>query len=76
MRSTAPLLFEQSRPGRRGSDLPLLDVPKLDNLIPEDLLGNSKLRLPELAEVDLIRHYTRLSRRNFGLYISMQPPGC
>jgi len=75
MRSTAPLLFEQSRPGRRGSDLPLLDVPKLDNLIPEDLLGNSKLRLPELAEVDLIRHYTRLSRRNFGVDNGSYPLG-
>ena len=74
MRSTAPLLFEQSHPGRRAADLPQLDVPQLDGLLPEKLLGDA-LPLPELSEVELIRHYTRLSRRNYGVDNGSYPLG-
>ncbi len=75
MRSTAPLLFEQSHPGRRASDLPVLDIPALDGLLPEELLGKEPIKLPELAEVDLIRHYTKLSKRNFGVDNGSYPLG-
>jgi len=66
MRSTVPLLFEQSHAGRRGADLPPMDVPETDALLPEELLGGA-LPLPELSEVELVRHYLGLSRRSAGV---------
>ena len=74
MRSTIPLLFELSKVGRRAADLPPLDVPVLDALLPEEFLGET-LPLPELSEVELIRHYIRLSRRNFGVDNGSYPLG-
>lgn len=58
MRSEYPLIFERSRAGRRAYDLPALDVPSLDGLIPQSMAGVKRLDLPEIAEVDLVRHYT------------------
>ena len=74
MRSTVPLLFELSHKGRRAADLPALDVPELDNLLPAELLGEA-LPLPELSEIGLVRHYTGLSRRNFGVDNGSYPLG-
>ncbi len=73
-RSEAKLLFERSKPGRRAADLPPLDVPELDQLLPEHLLGGP-LPLPELSEIELVRHYTGLSRRNFGVDNGSYPLG-
>lgn len=73
-RSTVPLLFERNHAGRRAADLPALDVPALDGLLPEALLGEA-LPLPELSEVELVRHYTGLSRRNFGVDNGSYPLG-
>ncbi|MDL2235543.1 aminomethyl-transferring glycine dehydrogenase subunit GcvPB [Christensenellaceae bacterium OttesenSCG-928-L17] len=73
-RSAAPLLYERSHPGRRAADLPPLDVPALDNLIDAELLGEA-LPLPEVSEVELVRHYTLLSRRNFGVDNGSYPLG-
>ena len=75
MRSEYPLIFERSKPGRRGYDLPKLDVPELDGLIPEQMLNKEPLKLPEIAEVDLVRHYTNLSKRNFGVDNGFYPIG-
>ena len=75
MRSEYPLIFERSKPGRRGYDLPKLDVPELDGLIPEQMLNKEPLKLPEIAEVDLVRHYTNLSKRNFGVDNGFYPLG-
>ncbi len=75
MRSEYPLIFERSRAGRRAYDLPALDVPSLDGLIPESMAGTGPLDLPEIAEVDLVRHYTNLSRRNFGVDNGFYPLG-
>ena len=75
MRSEYPLIFERSKPGRRGYDLPKLDVPELDGLIPEHMLNKEPLKLPEIAEVDLVRHYTNLSKRNFGVDNGFYPLG-
>ena len=75
MRSAYPLLFERSVPGRRGADLPQLDVPELSGLVPQSLLHEAPLPLPELAEVDVVRHYTNLSRRNFGVDNGFYPLG-
>ncbi len=70
------LIFEKSRPGRSATTIPETDVPAVPI---EDCIDRSLLRedvdLPEVAEVDLIRHYTALSRRNFGVDIGFYPLG-
>ena len=69
------LIFELSQPGRTGYKLPELDVEEKDNLIPEEFLSNEELDLPEVSEVDVVRHYTNLSTLNFGVDTSMYPLG-
>ncbi len=70
------LIFEKSRSGRKTDSVPPCDVPEMpiESLIQEDLLRQN-LDLPELAEVDLVRHYTALSRRNFGVDMGFYPLG-
>ena len=73
-----PLIFERSRPGRRALRLPAIDVP--DPLQPEDDLPADWLRtrppaLPEVGEPEVVRHFTRLSRRNFAVDTGMYPLG-
>ena len=70
------LIFEKSRPGRQACAVPAGDVPAVDlaAVIPAELLRED-LPLPEVAEVDLIRHYTALSRRNFGVDVGFYPLG-
>jgi glycine dehydrogenase subunit 2 len=70
------LIFEKSRPGRRAGSIPLCDVPEIspDQVIEPGLLRED-VDLPEVAEVDLIRHYTTLSRRNFGVDVGFYPLG-
>lgn len=79
MRQTVdyPLSFERSRSGRKAYTLPDLDVPPIDPeaALPEGLVRRTKLDLPELSEVDLIRHYTGLSRRNHGVDSGFYPLG-
>ncbi len=75
MRSEYKLIFERSHAGRKGYDLPKLDVPELDSLIPSDMQRTEDLKLPEIAEIDLVRHYTNLSRRNFGVDNGFYPLG-
>ncbi|WP_438433184.1 aminomethyl-transferring glycine dehydrogenase subunit GcvPB [Gorillibacterium sp. sgz500922] len=72
-----PLVFELSRPGRIAYSLPACDVPEDDpaSLIPAHLLRSKPAELPELFEVDVIRHYTALSRRNFGIDNGFYPLG-
>ena len=55
-----PTLYEKSVPGRSAIDLPELDVPEAS--LPEDLLRH-ELRLPELSQLDVVRHYQRLAER-------------
>jgi glycine dehydrogenase subunit 2 len=70
------LIFENSRPGRRAGTIPSSDVPEvaLDKVIDASLL-RADLNLPELSEVDIVRHYTRLSQRNFGVDMGFYPLG-
>ena len=77
MRSEYPLTFERSRPGRRGYRLPTTEIPQRneDELLPQELLRIEKADLPELSEVDVVRHYTGLSRRNFGVDLGFYPLG-
>jgi len=67
------LLFEQSQPGRVGYSLPTLDVPAVTpekQLLRDDIKG-----FPELSEVDVVRHYTRLSTWNYGVDSGFYPLG-
>lgn len=75
MRQSYKLIFERSHEGRRAYDLPELDVPVFENAIPESMRNNDKLDLPELGEVDVVRHFTNLSRRNFGVDNGFYPLG-
>ncbi|MDF2658192.1 MAG: glycine dehydrogenase subunit 2 [Paenibacillus sp.] len=71
------LIFELSKPGRVGYSLPDCDVPEtpLEQLIPQKHLRTKPAELPEVYEVDVIRHYTALSRRNFGIDNGFYPLG-
>ena len=73
-----PLIFERSVPGRRGYRLPPSDVPPAGSSsarLPDDQLRAEPLRLPEVAEFDVIRHYTRLSQLNFSVDTHFYPLG-
>ena len=67
------LIFEKSRPGRRAGRAPdaRLPVPQ----IPAELRRSEPPRLPEIAEPDLLRHFTELSTRNFGIDTGFYPLG-
>ncbi|MCR8643510.1 aminomethyl-transferring glycine dehydrogenase subunit GcvPB [Paenibacillus sp. N1-5-1-14] len=71
------LIFELSKPGRVGYSLPACDVPQIEKqeLIPAHMLREKAAELPEVYEVDVIRHYTALSRRNFGIDNGFYPLG-
>jgi glycine dehydrogenase subunit 2 len=73
---TEPLIFEMSKDGRRGYTLPKLDVPALDpaDHIPARFL-RKELDMPSLSEVDVVRHFTRLSRMNHSLDVGFYPLG-
>jgi len=70
-------IFEKSKPGRRAAVLPAAEVPEppLEELIPAKLLREQPPRLPEVAEPEIVRHYNRLSRRNFDLDTGFYPLG-
>ncbi len=71
------LIFELSREGRRAFSLPRCDVDALavEDMIPEELIGHSSLRMPEVSEVDIVRHYTNLSTKNYGVDSGFYPLG-
>jgi len=77
MRNYEKLIFELSKPGRKAYMLPANDVEDVavDSLIPGEFLSDSELDLPELYEVDIIRHYTNLSNKNYGLDTGFYPLG-
>jgi len=77
MRKSKALLFEMSRPGRQGYSLPSCDVPEkpVDELLPKKMQRSEPLELPELSENEIIRHYTELSTRNFGVDTGFYPLG-
>jgi glycine dehydrogenase subunit 2 len=68
------LIFEESRKGRFAVDFPGLDVPRKEGLIDKELMRD-KVDLPELSEMQIVRHYTELSRRNFGVDLGFYPLG-
>jgi glycine dehydrogenase subunit 2 len=68
------LIYEQSTPGRRGVKLPISDVPTASAL-PDTLLRAERAGLAEVSELDLVRHFTNLSRRNFSVDTNFYPLG-
>ncbi|MGJ5815147.1 aminomethyl-transferring glycine dehydrogenase subunit GcvPB [Paludibaculum fermentans] len=71
------LLFELSHPGKTGYQLPELDVPAVDA---SEALGGENVRaeienFPEVSEVEVIRHFTRLSTWNYGIDLGLFPLG-
>ncbi len=76
MKEYDKLIFEISRPGRKGYQLPADNYGK-DALaaIPSDLLRKNAPELPEASELDVVRHYTNLSNKNFGVDTGFYPLG-
>ncbi|WP_031513496.1 aminomethyl-transferring glycine dehydrogenase subunit GcvPB [Desulfofalx alkaliphila] len=74
---TEPLIFEKSRPGRQGIAMPDSDVPHqpVEQLLPANMLRRQAPGLPQVSELDTVRHYTRLSRKNFGVDVGFYPLG-
>ena len=72
-----PLIFEHSRPGRIGFSLPEADVPLVDASasIPAEDLRTHATDLPEVSEVEVIRHFTRLSTWNAAVDLGLYPLG-
>ena len=79
------LIFEISRPGRVGYSLPKFwttdnrqqttDKPEGEFSIPEALLRDTPAELPEVSELDVVRHYTNVSNKNFGVETGFYPLG-
>jgi glycine dehydrogenase subunit 2 len=74
-RDRARTIFEKSQPGRRAFVAPPLDVPRRENVLPERFRRTEPARLPEIAEPEIVRHYNRLSKRNFDLDTGFYPLG-
>ena len=70
------LIFELSKPGRKGYELPA-DTYGNDAFatLPADLMRGTKPELPEVSELDVVRHYTNLSQKNFGVDTGFYPLG-
>src|ERR1700735_1222216 len=70
------LVFEKSSPGKKAYKMPPLDVPEVD---PVSLLGEAARTdlglMPELSEIEIIRHFTRLSTWNYAIDLGMYPLG-
>ncbi len=69
------LLFEISHAGRRCHRLPACDVPVRENLLPANAIADAPPPLPEIGEIDLIRHFVNLSKRNMSIDTNFYPLG-
>jgi glycine dehydrogenase subunit 2 len=74
-REHAVTIFEKSVPGRRAFVAPELDVPRDEDALPERFRRAEPPALPEISEPEIVRHYTRMSRRNFHLDEGFYPLG-
>src|SRR6478736_2176251 len=74
---TSTLLFELSRPGRRAATLPVCDVPVdgIEKLLPAEALSEKLPPLPEVAEPEVVRHFTNLSTLNMSVDTHFYPLG-
>ncbi|MED3789055.1 aminomethyl-transferring glycine dehydrogenase subunit GcvPB [Peribacillus frigoritolerans] len=71
------LIFEISTSGRIGYSLPEMDVATipLEEILPADYIREEEAKLPEVSELDIMRHYTALSKRNHGVDSGFYPLG-
>ncbi len=71
------LIFELSKSGRIGYSFPKNPYAKksLDTLLPKELLRSEEAALPEVSELDIVRHYTNVSQKNFGVETGFYPLG-
>jgi glycine dehydrogenase subunit 2 len=76
-RDRATTIYERSVQGRRAATMPDAEVPEpaLEELIPKSLLRERPAELPEISEPEIVRHYNRISRRNFDLDTGFYPLG-
>lgn len=72
-----PLIFERSKSGRIAYSLPEMDVPEVDafDIFPPEYVRKQDAELPEVSELDLMRHYTKLSENNHGVDSGFYPLG-
>jgi glycine dehydrogenase subunit 2 len=70
---TDKLIFEHSRPGRRAAAQAPARMPEVE--LPERFMRSSATNLPEVSELQVVRHYTRLSQKNFSIDTQMYPLG-
>ncbi len=70
--TSEPLIFDLSSPGRKGAHLPASDVPHYE--LPAGM-ARADLPLPEVSQIDVTRHFTRLSQRNMSIDTTMYPLG-
>ncbi|MDA0841311.1 MAG: aminomethyl-transferring glycine dehydrogenase subunit GcvPB, partial [Planctomycetota bacterium] len=72
-----PLIFEHSKPGRMAVTLPDSDVdaPSLEECIPASMLREEPADLPEVGQLDLVRHFVRLSQMNMSVDTHFYPLG-
>lgn len=71
------LIFERTAPGKKGVALPLGDVPEIE---PQEIFDRKMIRktiedFPEVSEVDVVRHFTRLSTWNYAIDLGLYPLG-
>jgi len=71
------LIFEKSRPGRTAVSLPETDLKKeeIEKFVPAYNLRKTELGLPQVSELDLVRHFTRLSQKNMSIDTNFYPLG-
>lgn len=77
MKDYSKLIFEISKEGRKAYSLPPCDVEEIEltSMIPDSYLRDEDVDLPEVSEVDVIRHYTNLSNKNYGVDTGFYPLG-
>src|SRR5437868_9220701 len=75
--SVEKLIFEKGAPGRRVDIMPAMDVPTepVVSMVPASMLRKEPAPLPEVSEIEVVRHYTHLSQRNFGVDTGLYPLG-
>ncbi|PNZ24794.1 glycine dehydrogenase subunit 2 [Staphylococcus petrasii] len=74
---SSPLIFERSRAGRYAYSLPQSDIKgdSVESILDDKFIRKDKAEFPEVAELDLVRHYTELSNKNFGVDSGFYPLG-
>jgi len=70
-----PLIFEISAAGKRAAELPALDVPENKNLLAGVALRRELDGFPEVSETEIVRHFTRLSQKNYCVDLGLYPLG-